>query len=200
MLTDSKMLENSRPRKRAVSAGKGVPWSDSQKIEAVTTYLMLGNLRQTGIALRIPEVTLRLWKAKEWWHDLEKELRTQDKVVLNNKLKKIVDNSLTIVSDRLENGDFIYDQKTGQLRRKPVGLKDVHKVATDMMTLQNKMITEEQHTTAQENIADKLAALAAEFAKVSEKIEQKPTVEVTDVVFIEAQEESFDEDVSSEEN
>src|SRR5688572_21883315 len=108
MLTDNKFTrEHAKdPKRRAVSATTNVRWSDSQKIEAVTTYLMLGSLVLTSNVLKIPEVTLASWKKTEWWADVVKEIQAQENITLSNKLKSIVDKSLSLMGDRLENGDF----------------------------------------------------------------------------------------------
>ena len=147
MLTDNKYtLENTAsPARRSVHAPTNKRWSDTQKIEAVTTWLMLGNLRATSRVLEIPEVTLLSWKKSEWWQEVVREITTQENLTLSNKLKKIVDKSLDIVTDRMENGDFIYDQKTGKLVRKPMLGKDVHKIAMDSLATKTKMQQIEVH-------------------------------------------------------
>lgn len=191
MLSDSNQFKGPTKR-RPVNATTNLQWSDSQKIEAVQTYLLLGSVKQTSFALKIPEPTLIQWRAKQWWKDLEKEFRTQENITLSNKLKKLIDKSLDLVGDRLEKGDFIYDQKTGKMKRKPVALRDIHRVAVDMVAVHNRMATDENITVAQDSIAEKLAKLAAEFAKVADKLDTKAPVVVTDVVFIENQGEKYD--------
>lgn len=183
MLSDSKQSKGPDKR-RPVNSTTNLSWSDSQKIEAVQTYLLLGSVKQTSFALKIPEPTLITWRTKDWWKDLEKEFKTQENITLSNKLKKIVDKSLDLVGDRLEKGDFIYDQKTGKMRRKPVALRDIHRVAVDMVAVRNRMQTEDTHQVAQDSIQEKLAKLAAEFAKVADKLDTKAPVVVTDVVYI----------------
>lgn len=194
MLSDSDLNKNSMPKRRPVKAKTNLRWSDSQKIEAVQTYLLLGNLRQTAITLQIPEITVHSWKKTEWWQNLEKDMRTQENILLSNRLKQLYEKALGETADRLEKGDFVLNQKTGQLIRKPVGLRDTHKVAMDMIALKDKLTVQEHMVVAQENIAEKLSNLAAEFAKVAEKqdqlvgkIEQKPAIEVTDIIYSDAE-------------
>lgn len=82
--------------------------------------------------------------------------------------------ALAVTLDRLENGDFFYDQKTGKVKRKPVSMTDAHRVAVDLMSrrevLRNAQADrkEEIHSTVQ----DQLAVLAKEFARW---VEKKPT-------------------------
>lgn len=186
MLTDNdKKKDRKSPARRAVSATTNRPWSDSQKLETVTTYLMLGgNVALTAATLKIPEVTVRYWKKSEWWQEVESELRREENLQLSARLKNLVEKSLDVVADRLENGDWIYDQKTGELKRKPVILKDAHKVAVDLVDKRQKLQTNENFTVAAEQIEDKLSKLAKAFEDLASK---KPKLEVTDVVFVEGE-------------
>ena len=78
-----------------------------------------------------------------------------------------MDASLVLVQDRLENGDWIYDQKEGELRRKPVSMKDAGKLAMDAANLRAKMNIQENHTVAAEHVEDKLAKLAKAFSDLA---------------------------------
>jgi hypothetical protein len=167
-------------RKRAIG-DKHKHYSDSQKIEAVTTYLALGELKLTANVLKIPEITLKVWKQKDWWKEIENDLRTQEDLQLSVRLQKIINKSFDQVEDRLSNGDFIYDQKTGQLVRKPVSMKDAHKVAVDLVDKRRVLIDRQPQTASVESVEAKLLKLAEKFAEIAGKT--KPQVEVTDVIF-----------------
>jgi hypothetical protein len=100
---------------------------------------------------------------------------------MNTKLSKIVDKSLSVIEDRLENGDIILNNKTGDLIRKPVSLKDANSVTKDLLAhqirveeLTNKMEVQK------ETVADQLKLLAQEFSKWSRKLVQ---TNATDVLF-----------------
>lgn len=190
MLSDSlrKKAKASR-RSRAVDAGTNKQWSDKQKTEAVQSYLLLGNLALTGRLLSIPEVTLRVWKASTWWGDVVNEIKSQEKIELSNRLKKIVDASLSVVEDRLVNGDFQFDQKTGSIIRKPVNLKDAHKVAVDLQDRQDvvERASQESLMFKDEDVASKLDSLAEKFAelatkKLDQKVNEHRTIDVSDAV------------------
>jgi len=170
-------------RRRALSARKS-RWADSQKIEAVTTYMILGNLKLVSGALSVPYDTLKVWKASEWWKTMESDLRVQEDLQLSNRLKKIIANSYDAVEDRLANGDFMFDQKTGEMRRKPVNMRDAHKVAVDLSDRRDVML--ERHIAGESVTNDKieqtLRNLAEQFAQIANQT-KKPSVEVTDVIF-----------------
>ncbi len=156
-------------KKRGVNAGSGVRWSDSQRLEAVQSYLMLGSTRAAGAALKIPEITIKVWRTQAWWKDLEAELKLQDELQLGARLKSIAEKSFSVVEDRLVNGNFIYDQKTGKLRRVPVNLKDAHKVAVDSIVQKDLIAGKNVEKANDGQIEDKLLKLAEKFAEMAAK-------------------------------
>jgi hypothetical protein len=171
---------------RSTVAETNLRWSEKQRMEAVNSYLLLGNLALTGRILNIPEVTLRVWKAQPWWKDAVTEIKASDKVQLSARIKKLVDGALTVVEDRLINGDFQFDQKTGEVIRKPVNMKDAHKVAIDMADKHEQIERSERPEQTEEHVEDKLLKLAEKFADMAtKKIEQNNnaarTVDVEDV-------------------
>jgi len=183
MLSDA---PSKKPRKsnrdRSILAKTNKQWSDQQKTEAVQSYLLLGNLALTSRILGIPEVTLRVWKASTWWKDLVEEIKSQERVELSSKMKKIMNASLSVVEDRLVNGDFQFDQKTGQVVRKPVNMKDAHKVAMDLQERADVIESADKpkDTASEASMEDKLLRLASKFAEMAtKKIEQKQLDERT---------------------
>ncbi len=179
MLSDNeKRSKVPSSRRRAVGAPTNKHWSDSQKIEAVQTYKALGNLVLTSNVLKIPEMTLRGWKQTQWWKELDQELDLQENVQLSANLKRILDKTLAVTEDRIVNGDFIYDNKTGQLIRKPVNLRDVHKVAMDMIDKRDALANRVPVQTTLEGIDDRLKKLAEKLSNIG----AKAPVEVTDVI------------------
>jgi hypothetical protein len=198
-LTDN-AKEKAKPRtKRKRKGDIGVVntrYSDSQKVEAVTSYLALGNLALTSRILGIPEITLRKWKAEEWWKTLVEELKMQDRIELSARMKRLVEASQTIVAQRLETGDPIWDQKKGEVVYKPVSMKDAHKVAVDLIDRRKELEKMTQDTTVTEKEDDrKLEKLAEKFAEmatmsIQKKFDKKRTIEgdVSDAVYEERKE------------
>jgi len=189
MLSDTPSMKNrKRNQDRSILAKTNKSWSDNQKMEAVQSYLLLGNLAMTGRILGIPEITLRVWKRSEWWKDAVAEIKSQEKVELSGKMKKLLDASLSVVEDRLINGDYQFDQKTGQVVRKPVNMKDAHKVAMDMQERQEMLdkALVEKEDTSDSGIESRLLKLAEQFAemaskKIQQKVDDSRTIEAVDV-------------------
>jgi len=165
--------------------------SPKQKLETVQLYLMFGgSVLKTSQALKIPEQTIWQWKRTDWWHEMEQSIKEQENLELSARLKRVANKSIALVEDRLEHGDWIYDQKSGEMRRKPVALRDVHKVAVDSLTKRAELEQQKTFTVATEQIEEKLTKLADAFAKLSQ-----PKIEVTDVVFVEEKPEEIEEDL-----
>jgi transposase-like protein len=176
-----------RKRNRAIEANTNMRWSDKQKVEAATTYLAIGNLAQTARILGIPEITLRVWKATNWWNELIEELKSQERMELSRRLKNIVDAAHTVVENRLVNGDPIIHPKTGDVMFKPVNMRDAHRVAVD---LQNQREAVEKLNKPVEEVEvnqGKLEQLAEKFAEFATKAivqikDKQRTIDVVDVI------------------
>jgi Skp family chaperone for outer membrane proteins len=173
-LTDFK---RPKPPKR-----KGKLYPDSAKLEAVKLWLLTGNLRHCSAALNIPYITLQSWRYSDWWKELVEELKTEENIQLNQRLRKIAEKSLEVLSDRLENGDYILDKQTGELKRKPVNLRDTTLAYNSLHDRRQKLL--EQKTDKQENqqVMDRLSALAQKFEEIANR---KQPIQVTDVMFVE---------------
>lgn len=193
MLSDN---EKNKDRKSVRRRGTGEKswhkhWSDSQKIEIVTTYLALGgNIALTAATMKIPATNIYQWRRTEWWHNIEEEIKKQERLTLSVSLKSLSDKALTAVNDRLENGDWIYNQKTGELLRKPVAMKDAHKVASEMIDKRIKIDQKDTFTVAQENIQDKLNQLAKSFSELASK---KPQLIAQEIDFKEKEDAVYEE-------
>ena len=147
----------------------------------------------------IPHQLLRSWKAQPWWKEMEQEVRLTENIEMDTKLTKIVDKSLEAVLDRVENGDFIYDNKTGQIKRKPANLRDIGRVSIDILSKRELLrgnATERKETT-QVSVAEQLKQLAMEFSKWNSGQPKQETIDVEMVEVIEQDtEDAFHEEWS----
>jgi hypothetical protein len=167
--------------------------SENKRIEAVTTYLILGKLPLVASTIGVPLATLKAWKTSQWWHDLVAEIQIESDVDLDVKLAKRIDKALELVNDRLDNGDYLYDPKTGSFIRKPVNIRDGWKVASEMIDRRWLLRKQPKDVTSQEEIGAILKNLATEFAdmarkRVNEKIIEGEVVDVTESEQTELQE------------
>jgi len=163
---------------RAVQA-----YPESTKLEAVKLWMVIGNLRQVAAAMDLNFTTVRTWRYSEWWENMVQEIRSEDHIKLSNKLKKVAQKAIEVMGDRLENGDYIYDQKTGSIIRKEVNLRDATLAFNSIHDRELKLEAKPQDEAQQKAIVDRLAALASKF----EEIANKRVVQVTDVIYKENQ-------------
>lgn len=156
-----------------------------KRIEAVTTYLALGNLRQVAAVCEVGYYTIKQWKTQPWWKDAEAEIVATKRIATNSKLGAIVEKSLDVIDDRLTNGDLVLNNKTGALVRKDVSLRDATSAANALMQRQailEKLVRDEVVSESTQSIADQLKNLATEFAKFN----TNKKLGATDVAFKES--------------
>jgi S-adenosylmethionine:tRNA-ribosyltransferase-isomerase (queuine synthetase) len=145
---------------------KSYEWSD--KTKACQLYMLNGNMRIVSEVTEIPYDTLCDWKRSEWWPTLVEEIRAAKRAKTGVKLSSIIDTSLEVLQDRLENGDWVLNNKTGAMVRRPVSLRDATTATNNLLTRQLQMEEiadkmENNKTTVQET----LALLAKEFKKMT---------------------------------
>lgn len=161
-------------------------WSDRKKIEVVTTYLALGKAPMVEAVTGVPQQTIRIWKMQPWWKELEEEIRREENLELDSRLGKIVDKSLEVVMDRLENGDFTLNSKTGKVSRIPVKLRDATMASNALIDkrqlIRKNPIEKAQHQQQFEDRLLKLAEQFAEFAIGKKKNEKVIEGEVIDAI------------------
>jgi len=167
---------------------KDTNWPIEVKIGVVTRYLAIGNMALVAASTGMDHQTLRNCKMQPWWKEIEAQIRATENLQLDTKISKIVDKSLDAVLDRVENGDFIYDNKTGDIKRKPANMRDIAKVSTEMITKRELLRgnATSRNETPQASVAEQLKGLALEFAKWNQKTQPKQeTVDVESIEIIE---------------
>lgn len=163
MLSDNSVIKLRKSPRKSTEVGKW--YSDSQKIEAVKLWLVTGNLKVVAATLDIPYVTVRDWRYTNWWSELTSEIRTEGSFQLSNKLKKAAERALEVSVERLENGDWIMNQKTGEMVRKQVSMRDAVLMSTQFLDRQKQLEQRPIDEANNQKIQDRLASLADAFAR-----------------------------------
>lgn len=164
----------------------GNHWDEKTKIETVKAYIALGTCPAASAVTGVKPELIRSWKTQQWWKDLEAEMRTGEEIKLSARLKKFVNLSLEKLEDRLENGDWIYDQKSGKLMRRELPARELHKMTTDF--IDKSRVIDGKPTSRTENVhrvEDQLKLLAnrfAEFAHMGKKKTEAIDVEYTEII------------------
>ena len=153
-----------------VSTAKGhvVEHKPEVKYNCVTAYLLTGNLRIAASTVNVPYTTVRAWHTESWWKEFEFEIANSKRTKTNNKLSKIVDKSLELLEDRLDNGDLVLNNKTGALIRRPVQVRDLNQVLNNVLTRQEALEKQKKELSTlqqKDSVQDLLKQLATEFAK-----------------------------------
>ncbi len=140
-------------------------WTQEQKLQAVASYVMLGSLRETCLATSIPFETLKTWKTQDWWKELQLQIRDEDVQQLDSNLQKVIGKALKGLEDRLDNGDYQYDQKTGKVVRIPIKAQIALKTVTELLTKQEKIREKPVAVEVEKTIDARLLKLAEEFSR-----------------------------------
>jgi len=160
---------------KKTKAGQPGHWSENKRIEAVTTYLSTGNLTESARMLGIPVKTVQQWKVSEWWKELEKQIRSEEEQELDAKLTKIIDKTLEKLVDSIENGEHIYDQRTGKIKRMPAKMRDLNNAFNTILDKRQLIRKQPTKIVEQTSTATQLQQLADSFAKfVQKKVDDLP--------------------------
>jgi hypothetical protein len=163
-------------------------WTKEQRLQAVSTYLMLGNMAETAIVTSIPLPTLKSWKTTDWFKEYALQLQAEDIQKMDSKLKKVIDKALRSVEDRLDNGDAQFDQRTGDIVRVPIKAHVALKISTELMTKQQKLQDDASgKEDVQATINDRLLKLSEEFARFASN-KFKPAKTIVDVETVQIKE------------
>ena len=160
-------------------------YSWEKKMDVVSLYMLLGNLRVVSEKMDVPYNTLAEWKRSDWWPEIVAQIQRQRKNKTTESLTQLVESGIEILKDRLDNGDYILNNKTGEVVRKPVSAKDATAIVNHLLGRQiqiEELTNKFDHKP--ESVADTLATIAAEFKKLNKKINTEvldlPSVEMVE--------------------
>jgi len=145
-------------------------------------------MTETSKVVNVPLNTLWSWKQrKSWWEDMEKQLRAERNNVTSTKLGSIVENTLNAITERVENGDTVYDQRSGEFHRIPVNASALNKIAStllDRRILLDKMqvVKQEEDVDSTQKLEKQLSKLAGAFsAFVASRTKEEKVIEAEPV-------------------
>lgn len=168
---------------------QGTQWPDKDKIALVQQWLKTGNLAGSCKKVKVPYNTALEWKRSEWWKELAEKYREEMDVRLSSQIDDIVDMTMEQLVERIRDGEYILDSKSGEVIRIPAKSRDlatITKLLTDRQDILIKRKKAENHDTA--TIKDKLSDLANHFASfVKQTNTKKPEVIEGDFSMIEGE-------------
>ena len=154
-------------------------WTQNQKLQAVSTYLMLGSMAETAIVTGIPLATIKLWKQTDWFKEYALQLQTEDVQQMDSNLRRVINKALKATEERIDLGDAQFDQRTGEIVRVPIKAHVALKITTELMTKQQKLNENPVKEEIEKTIDDRLLKLSEEFAKfASNKMQAAVPIDV----------------------
>lgn len=177
------LRKNEDNRTRTSPEETGI-WSDEKRIEAVATYIALGKMAKVHEVTGIPLNTLWSWKKSSvWWKDVEQTLRAERNSETASQLSTVVEKTIESIKDRVENGDYVYNPRSGDITRVPVSAASLNKIATGLLDRRLTIEKQEALQKAEEdgssqNLEKQLDKLAKSFAKfVAHTKREEKTIE-----------------------
>jgi hypothetical protein len=154
-------------RGRPLKAAHHAPdWFPQQtKIDACTYYCVYGDFDKVSELTKVPANILRVWHQEPWWVEIQKRVYVEQNENLSSRINDVLDKSLVEIKDRLENGDFFYDRKAGELKRKPVETKTLAILFDNLTTKRQLVRGEPTSISAKIGVEDRLEQLKESFEK-----------------------------------
>ena len=183
---DSKTMEETKILKEIKNkemAPNGFPvvgrYSSRMHRELVSAYVLTGSIEKAAHICGITHRTAWNWKKKPWFEKYLEEAKNEGRLAITGKLAGIVDKAITVIEDRLANGD-IHVNHHGEVNRVPINAR----VATEIMTksMERKETLEKQQTEEpmkNEAVLDRLRSIEARLIQAAAI---KPEPKVIDVI------------------
>jgi hypothetical protein len=143
----------------------GKHWSAKDRVRAVASYLVLGNMAAVSDETGIPLGTLNYWKTQPWWFEQISRIHQEEDMDIQSTFTKIVKKTQGVIMDRIENGDYYVD-KDGKVSRRPVSMRDAALVGA--ISVDKRKILRDIPATEQNKIGmqERLKNLESEFRKL----------------------------------
>lgn len=139
-----------------------------RKTEAATLYCVYGNVKEVAKILDLPEKVLKEWKQEPWWFEIQKQVFIEQNEELAAKLSTTLAKTIDEINERLENGDYTYNPKTGNVTRKPMEAKVVAGIFDSLAHQRRLTRGEPTQLTAKVGVDDRLKRLEESFIKFAE--------------------------------
>lgn len=144
-------------------------WPEEKRIEVASLFAAgVTSSRELERLTGVPDTAIREWRTKDWWPELLETIHATVDHETVSKLTKIVDKSLELVQDRLNNGDYVVNMKTGQVFRKPVSVRDATVVASTVVDKRQLLRGKATSRSEKVSVDDRLTKLALEFKRFAE--------------------------------
>lgn len=158
-------------------------YSQSTKVDAATVYAVYGDVDQVSALVDVPPSVLRGWKQEPWWIEIQKQVYSEQNEKLAARISGVLDKTITHLEDRLENGDEVLSNKTGEIVIKKVDASVLAKMFEGLSHQRRITRGEPTSISAKVGIDDRLDKLQEAFLRFAAAKEVSVTLdmEVVDV-------------------
>jgi hypothetical protein len=152
----------------------GGKYSVDDRLHAVMLYITEGNMKKVETMTGIPYVTLNSWKEKEWWPAALQFCHKRKDKELELRFSRVIHDTVGEIHDRVINGDWKHDNRTGQKVRIPMSGKDLS-VVMGVIHDKRQMIRGEATSITGQSASqtEKLKALEEKFNEFSSQLKAK---------------------------
>lgn len=158
-------------------------YPEEKKIEVVALFASgVVSSRSLERLTGINANTVRDWRTQDWWAEMLERIHAGKDDETVGRFTEIVDKSLDVIQDRLANGDFKLNTKTGEIKRVPVSLRDATVVGS--IIVDKRQLLRGKPTSRSEQISPgaRLEKLAEEFRKFAAAKDVSKEGEVLEVI------------------
>lgn len=151
------------------------------KIDAATLYAVYGDTKQVSELANVPESVIRGWKQEPWWIEIQKQVYTEQNEKLAARISVILNKTITHLEERLEHGDEVVVQKTGEIVTKKVDASVLAKMFENLAHQRRITRGEPTSISAKLGVDDRLKNLAEAFYKFTNAKDVTGEVEIVTV-------------------
>ena len=191
-MAQGKMVYVAAPKKNDISQSDRAQWSEKKKLEVLAYYVANGSVADTCRECRVPYRTIQMWKSQDWWKDKVRDIQNEEYDKLDSKLTKALDKALDQVMDRIENGDHVFDSRSGGTVRVAAKLRDLNTAFNSIMDKRQLIRKQPTKIVEQQSSATQLQNLANQFAAFVSGKPIKETIE--QVAYMDGDNVEMDED------
>lgn len=135
------------------------------KMNVATKYAVYGDVDEVARQSNVPAKYIREWKEEPWWAEVQKKMFVEQNEKLASTISSVLDETLAHLSNRLVEGDEIYDQKRGQFLKQQVSSKTLSALFTTLSQQRRLTRGEPTSITTATSTTDRLKGLEDAFKR-----------------------------------
>lgn len=157
-------------------------WPEDKKLEAATLWAVTRNLDQVKELSGIPVAHLKKMMNEPWWDEIVRKVRKEKNEVLDAKITDMLEQTMDLVIDRIQRGEYQYDKKSGEFVRIPMKARDA--AVSAAILFDKRQLIRGEATSRTESVSpdEKLNQLAENFKRLAQSKGINPEGEVIDGV------------------